>query len=127
MDFRIDLNCKKMDRLTGRKLDAYIRVRTEIGQQNSRTFYIFSRIDFFVDSNSPNTAYTQDFFPILDCKHMFPSSSLFLPDFSSAYCLSTLLLFLPFLISALQGFTSDCIQFVLHVLEHNRIPWLHYC
>ena len=39
--------------------------------------------------------------------------------FSSRYCLSTLLSFLPFPISALQGFTSGCIRFLL--LESNRI------
>ena len=62
----------------------FYRVRTEIGKQNSMTFYIFSRIHFFVDSNSPNTAYTQDFFPIRDCRHISASSPMFLPDFSSA-------------------------------------------
>ena len=61
----------------------------------------------------------QDFCPIQDRKRICLSSSLFLPDFSVAYCLRTLLSFLPFLISALQGFTSGCIRFVL--LESNRI------
>ena len=72
-----------------------------------------------MDSNSPNTAYTQDFCPIQDRKCISLSSSLFLPDFSSAYCLHMLLSFLPFPISALQGFTSGCIRLVL--LESNRI------
>ena len=62
----------------------------------------------------------QDFFPIWDGKHISPSRSLFLPDFSSAYCLRTLLSFLPW-ISTLKGFTSRCIQFVLHVLEQNTM------
>ena len=102
------------------------RVPTEIGNLNSRTFpglfkdYLqFFQESFFIDSNSPNTAYTQDFCPIQDCKRIFLSSSLFLPDFSSAYCLPMLLSFLPFPISALQGFTSGCIRFVL--LNSNRI------
>ena len=104
------------------------RVRTEIGNQNSRTFpglfkdYLhFFQESFFIDGNSPNTAYTQDFCPIQDRKHISLSSSLFLPDFSSACCLRTLLSFLPFPISALQGFTSGCIRFVL--LESNRIEY----
>ena len=54
-----------------------------------------------MDSNSPNTAYTQDFCSIQDRKRIPLSSSLFLPDFSSVYCLRTLLSFLPFPISAL--------------------------
>ena len=89
-----------------------IRVRTEIGNQNSRTFqglFTFFQESLFMDSNSPNTAYTQDFCPIQNCKCISLSSSLFLPDFSSAYCLLKLLSFLPFPISALQGFTSGCI------------------
>ena len=91
-------------------------------QDFSRTFqglFTFFQESFFIDSNSPNTAYTQDFCPIQDRKFMSLSSSLFLPDFSSAYCLRTLLSFLPFPISALQGFTSGCIRFVL--LGSNRI------
>ena len=102
------------------------RVRTEIGNQNSRTFpglfkhYLhFFQESFFIDSNLPNTAYTHDFCPIQHQIRICLSSSLFLPDFSVAYCLRTLLSFLPFPISALQGFTSGCIQFVL--LESNRI------
>ena len=63
----------------------------------------------------------QDFCPIQDLKRISLSSSLFLPDFSSAYCLRTLLSFLPFPISDLQGFTSSCIRFVL--LESNRIEY----
>ena len=93
-----------------------IRVRTEIGNQNSRTFpghfkhYLhFFQESFFMDRNLPNTAYTQDFCPIQDGKRICLSSSLFLPDFSVAYCLRTLLSFLPFPIPALQGFTSGCI------------------
>ena len=84
------------------------RVRTEIGNQNSRTFaglfkdYLhFFQESFFIDGNSPNTAYTQDFCPIQDRKRISLSGSLFLPDFSSAYCLCMLLSFLPFPISAL--------------------------
>ena len=84
------------------------RVRTEIGNQNSRTFpglfkdYLhFFQESFFIDGNSPNTAYTQDFCPIQDCKRISLSGSLFLHDFSSAYCLCMLLLFLPVPISAL--------------------------
>ena len=84
------------------------RVRTEIGNQNSRTFpglfkdhLHFFQESFFIDGNSPNTAYTQDFCPIQDCKRISLSGSLFLPDFISAYCLCTLLSFLPFPISAL--------------------------
>ena len=84
------------------------RVRTEIGNQNSRTFpglfkdYLhFFQESFFIDGNSPNTAYMQDFCPIQDCKRISLSGSLFLPDFISAYCLCTLLSFLPFPISAL--------------------------
>ena len=84
------------------------RVRTEIGNQNSRTFpglfkdylHLFQE-SFFIDGNSPNTAYTQDFCPIQDRKRISLSGSLFLPNFSSAYCLCTLLSFLPFPISAL--------------------------
>ena len=102
------------------------RVRTEIGNKNSRTFpklfqdYLhFFQESFFIDSNSHNTAYTQDFCPIQDRICISLSSSLFLLDFSSAYCLRTLLSFLPFPISALQSFTSGCIRFVL--LESNRI------
>ena len=85
----------------------------------SRTFqglFTFFQESFFI--NSPNTAYTQDFCPIQDRKRISLSSSLFLPDFSSAYCLLKLLSYLPFPISALQGFTSCCIQFVL--LKSNR-------
>ena len=63
----------------------------------------------------------QDFFPIWDCKHISPLSSLFLPDLSSAYCLCKLLSFLHFRISALQGFTSGYILLVLHVLEWTRL------
>ena len=74
---------------------------------------------FFIDSNSPNTANTQDFCPIEDGKHISLSSSLFLPDFSSVDCLRRLLLFLPYQISALQGFTSGCIRFIL--LKSNKI------
>ena len=104
------------------------RVRTEIGNQNSRTFpglfkdylYFFQQ-SFFIDSSSPNTAYTQDICPIQDRKPISLSSSLFLPDFSSAYCLRTLLSCLPYQISALQAFTSGCIRFVL--LESNRIQY----
>ena len=88
--------------------DKQDRVRTEIGNQNSRTFpglfkdYLhFFQESFFIDGNSPNTAYTQDFCPIQDRKRISLSGSLFLPDFSSAYCLCTLLLFLTFPISAL--------------------------
>ena len=91
-------------------------------QDFSRTFqrlFTFFQESFFIDNNSPNAAYTQDFCPIQDCKCLSLLSSLFLPDFSSVYCLHTLLLFLPFPISALQGFTSGCIRFVL--LESNRI------
>ena len=100
------------------------RVCTEIRKQNSWTFqglHIFFRIRFFADSVSANTAYTQDFFPDWECKHISPSSSLFLPDFSSAYCLCRLLSFLPFRISTLQGFTYGCIRFVLHVLEQTTM------
>ena len=53
------------------------RVRTEIGNQNSRTFpglfkdYLhFFQESFFIDGNSPNTAYTQDFCPIQDRKRI---------------------------------------------------------
>ena len=53
------------------------RVRTEIGNQNSRTFpglfkdYLhFFQESFFIDGNSPNTAYTQDFCPIQDRKRV---------------------------------------------------------
>ena len=104
------------------------RVRTEIGYRNSRIFpglfkdYLhFFQESFFIDSNSPNTAYTQDFCSIQDRKCISLSSALFLPDFSSSYCLRTLLSFLPFRISALRGFTSGCIRFVL--LESNRIEY----
>ena len=62
------------------------RVHTEIRTQNSRTFPgLFKEFSHFFqdlfskDSNSPNTAYMQDFFLIGDCKHISPSSSLFLP------------------------------------------------
>ena len=85
-------------------------------QDFSRTFqglFTFFQESFFIESNSPNTAYTQDFCPISLL------SSLFLPDFSSAYCLRKLLSFLPLPISALQCFISGCIRFVL--LESNRI------
>ena len=68
------------------------RVRTEIGNQNSRTFpglfkdYLhFFQESFFIDGSLPNTAYTQDFCPIQDRKRISRSGSLFLPDFSSAY------------------------------------------
>ena len=47
-----------------------------------------------MDSNSPNTAYRQDFCSIQDRKRIPLSSSLFLPDFSSVYCLRKLLSFL---------------------------------
>ena len=100
------------------------RVRTEIRNQHSRTFpglFTFFQESFFIDSNSPNTAYTLDFCPIHDRKPISLSSSLFLPDFSSVYCLRMLLSFLPFPISALQSFTSSCIRFVL--LESNRIEY----
>ena len=104
----------------------HTRVRTEIGYQNSRTFpglfknYLhFFQESFFIDSNSPNTAYTQDFCSSQDRKRISLSRSLFLPDFSSSYRLRTLLSFLPFQISALRDFTSGCIRFVL--LESNRI------
>ena len=70
------------------------RVCTEIGNQNSRTFpglfkdYLhFFQESFFIDGNSLNTAYTQDFCPIQDRKRISLSGSLFLPDFSSAYSL----------------------------------------
>ena len=86
-------------------------------QDSSRTSYIFFQDSFFVETTSPNTAYTQDFFPNRDSKHVSPSRSLYLPNFSSAYRLHTLLCFFAFRISSLQGFTSGCIQFVLHVLE----------
>ena len=84
------------------------RVRTEIGYQNSRTFpglfkdylYFFQE-SFFINSNSPNNAYTQDFCSIQDRKRISHSRSLFLPDFNSSYHLRTLLSFLPFPISAL--------------------------
>ena len=53
------------------------RVRTEIGYQKSRTFpglfkdYLhFFQVSFFIDSNSPNTTYTQDFCPIQDHKRI---------------------------------------------------------
>ena len=68
----------------------------------SRTFqglFTFFQESFFMDSNSPNTAYTQDFCSIQDRERIPLSSSLFLPDFSSVYCLHTLLSFLPFPIS----------------------------
>ena len=88
-------------KVKGQKLGT--RVRTEIGNQNSRTFpglfkdYLhFFQESFFIDGNSPNTAYTQDFCPIQDRKRISLSGSLFLPNFSSAYCLCTLLSFLPF-------------------------------
>ena len=74
------------------------RVRIEIGKKNSRTFsglFTFFQDSFFIDSNSPNTAYTQDSFPIRDCKRNSPSSSLFLPNFSSAYCLRVILSLYP--------------------------------
>ena len=58
----------------------------------------------FRDSNSPNTAYMQDF-SAFGIVNIFP----FLPDFSSAYCIYTLLSFLPLQICTLQGFTSGCI------------------
>ena len=70
----------------------------------SRTFqglFTFFQESFFMDSNSPNTAYTQDFCSIQDCKRIPLSSSLFLSDFSSVYCLRMLLSFLPFPIYAL--------------------------
>ena len=98
------------------------RVRTEIGNQNSRTFqalFTFFPGVIFIDSNLPNTAYMQDFCPIQDRKRICLSSSLILPDFSVAYCLRMLLSFLPFPISALQGVTFGCIRFIL--LESNRI------
>ena len=93
-------------------------------QDFSRTFqglFTFFQESFFIDSNSTNTAYTQDFCPIQDRKRISLSSSLLLPDLSSAYCLRMLLSFLPFRISALQGFTSGCIRFIL--LESNRIEY----
>ena len=102
-----------------RVFQGWYRNRNSKFQDFSRTFqglFTFSQESFFIDSNSPNTAYTQDFCPIQDRKCI---SLLFLPDFSSVYCLRTLLSFLPFPISALQGFTSGCIRFVL--LESNRI------
>ena len=89
----------------------------------SRTFqglFTFFQESFFMDSNSPNTAYMQDFCPIQDRKRISLSSSLFLPDLSSVYCLRNTS-FLPFPISALLGFTSGCIRFVL--LESNRIEY----
>ena len=83
---------------------------------------IYFQESFFIDSNSPNTAYTkQDFCSIQDHKRISLSHSLFLPDFSSSYRLRTLLSFLPFPISALRGFTSGCVRFVL--LESNRIEY----
>ena len=63
---------------------SFSRVHTEIGNQNSRTFpglfkdYLhFFQESFFIDGNSPNTAYTQDFCPIQDCKRISLSGSLF--------------------------------------------------
>ena len=53
----------------------------------------FFQESFFIDSNSPNTAYTQDFCPIQDRECISLLSSLFLPDSSSTYCLPTLLRF----------------------------------
>ena len=110
------------------------RVRTEIGNQNSRTFpglfkdylHVFQE-SFFIDGNSPNTAYTQDFCPIQDRKRISLSGSLFLPDFSSAYCLCTLLSFFPFRfplcnVSLPVAFDS----YYLNQIEQNRIPWRHY-
>ena len=122
----LSLPRKSVVRLTDRPDMTLDRVRTEIGYQNSRTFPrlfkdylpIFQE-SFFIDSNSPNTAYTQAFCSIEDRKRISLSSSLFLPDFSSSYRLRTLLSFLPFPISALRGFTSGCIRFVL--LESYRI------
>ena len=94
-------------------------------QDFSRTFqglFMYFQESFFIDSNSPNTTYMkQDFCSIQDRKRISLSHSLFLPDFSSSYRLRTLLSFLPFLISALRGFTSGCIRFVL--LESNRIEY----
>ena len=93
------------------------RVRTEIGYQNSRTFpglfkdYLhFFQESFFIDSNSPNTAYTQDFCSSQDRKRISLSRLLFLIVSPR---------FLPFPISALRDFTPGCIRFVL--LESNRI------
>ena len=97
-------------------LQGSYRNRKSKFQDFSRTFQgliTFFQESFFIDSNSPNTAYTQDFCPIHDSKCISLSSSLFLPDYSSAYCLRRLLSFLPFPISALQGFTFGCILFVL--------------
>ena len=65
----------------------------------------------------------QDFCPIQDRKPISLSSSLFLPDFSSAYCLRLLLS----LRSALQG--SLPVAFDLYYLnqtEQNRIQWRLY-
>ena len=109
------------------KVKSFKRVRTEIGKQNYRTFpelfkdfLLFFLDSFFIDSNSLNTANMQDFFPIRDCKDVSPSSSLFLPDFSSAYCLHALLSFLPFRISALQDFIfyfTILLIFVAHCIQ----------
>ena len=65
-------------------------------QDFSRIFTFFQD-SFFIDSNSPNTAYTQDFFPIWDCRCISPLSALIQPDFSSAYCLCMLLTCFTFL------------------------------
>ena len=110
----------------GKQMESHNRVRTEIGYQNSRTFpglfkdYLhFFQESFFIDSNSPNTAYTQDFCSSQDRKRISLSRSLVLPDFNSSYRLRMLLSFLPFPISGLRCFASGCIRFVL--LESNRI------
>ena len=105
-----------------------VRVRTEIGNQNSRTFpglfkdYLhFFQESFFIDSNSPNTAYTQDFwlFKIVNAFH-FPAHCFCL--ISALRIVSTLLSFLPFPISILQGFISGCIDsYYLNQIESNRI------
>ena len=109
----------------------FYRVCTEIGKQNSRTFpelfkdvLPFFQGSFFIYSNSPNTAYMQNFFPIRDFKHISLLSSLFLPDFSSAYRLRTLLSFLLFRISTLQGFTSGCESNTMAALPLNTA--LHF-
>ena len=65
-----------------------IRVRTEIGNQNSRTFpglFTFFQESFFIDSDSPNTAYTQDFCPIQDPNTAYTQDFCPIQDPNTAY------------------------------------------
>ena len=92
----------------------------------SRTIYIFSTSHF---------SYTVTHLTLLICRISVPFKIVNAFAFRAhCFCLilalpivCTRLLFLPFPISALQGFTSRCIWFIL--LESNRIdriPWRHY-